>query len=76
MQVNAFFVSYHIYKVCATKKARPSAPQLPGGNGFSYKLGFDGEGDERECSFLEPKKEPKKAAFVAVNVAGFSANRL
>ena len=28
----------------------------------------------RERSFLEPKKEPKKAAFVATAVAGFSAN--
>ena len=35
-----------------------------------------GEGDERGRSFLEPKKEPKKAAFVAVNAAGFAANRL
>ena len=40
------------------------------------KLGFDGKEYERERSFLEPKKEPKKAAFVAVNVAGFSANWL
>ncbi len=42
-----------------------------------FKLEFDREGgDERGRSFLEPKKEPKKAAFVAVNAAGFSANRL
>jgi len=33
---------------------------------------FDGKGDERERSFSQPEKEPKRAAFVAVKAANIN----